>query len=56
MSLLPDFDVEWWFAPLDTMADVGTADLTAKLLIMQRQAEFEKKDTPSIISDAKIDR
>ena len=52
--LLKDFDIEWWFSPLTTMKDVGSADLIAKLLILQRQGEFEKKQTTSEILNAKI--
>ena len=37
--LLKDFDVEWWFAPLNSMSDLGSADLIAGLLILQRQGE-----------------
>lgn len=37
--LLKDFNVEWWFAPLNTMNDLGSADLIAGLLILQRQGE-----------------
>jgi hypothetical protein len=37
--LLKDFDVEWWFAPLSNMGDLGSADLIAGLLILQRQGE-----------------
>mmetsp|Transcript_6534 Transcript_6534/g.10991 ORF Transcript_6534/g.10991 Transcript_6534/m.10991 type:complete len:290 (+) Transcript_6534:46-915(+) len=45
--LLKDFDIEWWFAPLNTLADVGSPDLVTRLLILQRQGEFEKRTTPS---------
>jgi hypothetical protein len=37
--LLKDFDVEWWFAPLESMKDLGSAELIAELLILQRQGE-----------------
>ena len=37
--LLKDFEIEWWFAPLEKMTDVGAAELVARLLILQRQAE-----------------
>lgn len=53
--LLKDFDIDWWFSPLQTMKDVGSPDLIAKLLILQRQGEFEKKQTTSEILNAKID-
>jgi len=52
--LLKDFDIDWWFSPLNTMKDVGTPELIAKLLILQRQGEFEKKQTTSEIINAKI--
>lgn len=51
-SLLQDFDVEYWFAPLNLLEDLGTADLVAKLLILQRQGEFEKKITTSELVNA----
>jgi hypothetical protein len=41
--LLKDFDVEWWFAPLNSMSDLGSADLIAGLLILQRQGEVRFK-------------
>ena len=47
--LLKDFDIEWWFAPLNKLTDLGSAELITKLLILQRQGEFEKKITPSEI-------
>jgi hypothetical protein len=53
--LLKDFEIEWWFAPLEKMEDVGSADLISRLLILQRQGEFEKKETPSIATNTKID-
>jgi hypothetical protein len=37
--LLKDFDIEWWFAPLNNMGDLGSAELIAGLLILQRQGE-----------------
>lgn len=52
--LLKDFEVEWWFAPLPSLSDLGTADNVAKLLVLQRQGEFEKKNTASIIRNAVI--
>ena len=39
VRLLKDFEVEWWFAPLNSMKDLGSADLIAGLLILQRQGE-----------------
>lgn len=41
--LLKDFDIEYWFAPLETIADVGSAEIISKLLILQRDEAFEKK-------------
>lgn len=37
--LLKDFDVEWWFAPLSNMGDLGSPELISGLLILQRQGE-----------------
>ena len=36
------------------MKDLGSADLIARLLVLQRQGEFEKKVTTSIITNAVI--
>eukprot|EP01031_Cornospumella_fuschlensis_P040328 gene40328-49143_t len=47
--LLKDFDVEWWFADLNSLEDLGTAELTATLLILQRQGAFSSKETKSRI-------
>ena len=33
--LLKDFNVDWWFAPLSSMSDVGSPELTAGLLSLQ---------------------
>jgi hypothetical protein len=54
VKLLKDFDVEWWFAPLNTLGELGSAELIAKLLILQRQGLFpsEKRETPSEITRA----
>eukprot|EP01038_Epipyxis_sp_PR26KG_P005816 gene5816-8022_t len=52
--LLKDFDIEWWFAPIKKMSDIGPPELIANLLVLQRQGEFIKRITPSTISDAKI--
>lgn len=54
VRLLKDLGVEWWFAPLLSMADLGTAELVAELLILQRQGDFLKKATPSVIVGASI--
>ena len=47
-------DVEWWFAPLNSMKDLGSADSIARLLVLQRQGEFERKQTASEIVNAVI--
>ena len=54
VRLLKDFDIEWWFAPLRALGDMGSAELVAELLVLQRQGEFDKKETTSVISNAKI--
>lgn len=54
-QLLKDFDVEWWFAPLNKFTDLGSSELVANLLILQRQGEFEKKTTASELLDSTID-
>ena len=46
-QLLKDFDIDWWFAPLEKYSDVGSPNLIAELLVLQRQSDFEKKSTPS---------
>lgn len=50
--LLKDFEIDWWFAPLQTMTEVGPPDLVGRLLILQRQGEFERKLTASEITSA----
>lgn len=55
VRLLKDFNVEWWFAPLNKMGDMGDPEFVARLLILQRQGEFEKKVTASEIVKASID-
>jgi hypothetical protein len=47
--LLKDFEIEWWFAALNEIKDIGSPELIAKLLILQRQGDFVKKETPSTI-------
>eukprot|EP00601_Ochromonadales_sp_CCMP2298_P025003 CAMPEP_0173290490 /NCGR_PEP_ID=MMETSP1143-20121109/11591_1 /TAXON_ID=483371 /ORGANISM="non described non described, Strain CCMP2298" /LENGTH=228 /DNA_ID=CAMNT_0014229551 /DNA_START=212 /DNA_END=898 /DNA_ORIENTATION=- len=54
LRLLKDFEVEWWFAPLNSLADLGSAELVARLLILQRQGEFDTKITPSQITRAEF--
>ncbi len=53
--LLKDFEVEWWFAPVDSISDIGSAELITNLLILQRQAAFESRVTPSEVINASID-
>ena len=53
-KLLKDFGMDWWFSPLSGIKDVGSPELVAKLLILQRQGEFEKKETVSEITKAEI--
>ena len=53
-KLLKDFEMDWWFSPLSGMKDVGSPELIAKLLILQRQGEFEKKETVSEITKAEV--
>lgn len=52
--LLKDFEIEWWFAPLEKFKDVGDSKLVAELMILQRQGEFEKKQTSSEIKNARF--
>lgn len=42
-QLLRDFEIDWWFSPLSSIADVGSAELIAELLILQRQVKFMSK-------------
>ena len=46
---------QWWFGQIEKISDVGPPDLVAELLVLQRQGDFEKKETPSIIRDAKFE-
>eukprot|EP00596_Hydrurales_sp_CCMP1899_P004151 CAMPEP_0119035016 /NCGR_PEP_ID=MMETSP1177-20130426/2001_1 /TAXON_ID=2985 /ORGANISM="Ochromonas sp, Strain CCMP1899" /LENGTH=243 /DNA_ID=CAMNT_0006992877 /DNA_START=281 /DNA_END=1009 /DNA_ORIENTATION=+ len=55
VRLLKDFNVDWWFAPLNSMKDLGSPELIAGLLILQRQGEFVKRDSASALKSAKID-
>ena len=52
--LLVDFKIDWYFAPLESIGDIGSPELVAELLILQRQGDFEKKVTPSVITGAKF--
>lgn len=40
-QLLKDLQVDYWFAPINTMIDVGTANLIASILISQREGSFD---------------
>ena len=53
-KLLFDFNIDWYFAPIDDIRDIGSPALIAELLVLQRQGDFEKKQTPSIITDARV--
>ena len=52
--LLKDFNIDWWFGPLDTIGEVGNAVIISELLLNQRQANFEKKEIQTEIINAKI--
>ena len=39
--LLKDFEVEWWFAPIEKIEDLGSPQLIAQLLILQRQGTVD---------------
>lgn len=51
-TLLRDLDIDWWFAPLNTLSDVGSPELISNMLIIQRQGEFEAKKTSSEVVTA----
>ena len=51
-QLLKDFNIDWWFSPLNSILDVGSPQLIAQILILQRQGLFEKQITPSQITNA----
>jgi hypothetical protein len=53
-ALLKDFNIDWWFTPLDSLSNVGSAELIAKLLILQRQFLFETQQTASIIKKSEF--
>ena len=53
-KLLYDFQIEWYFAPLDKIIDIGSPELIAELLVLQRQGDFERKQTPSTIINSKF--
>jgi len=50
--LLKDFQIEYWFAPFDSLSSIGKPELIARLLILQRQSEFETKLTTSVVNKA----
>jgi hypothetical protein len=52
--LLKDFNVDWWFSPLNSLKDVGNPPLIAQLLILQRQGEFKKKETASQVKESRF--
>jgi len=52
--LLQDFQIEWYFAPLDKISDLGSPALLAELLILQRQGDFLKKQSPSEVVKAEF--
>ena len=52
--LLKDFNVDWWFSPLNSLKDVGNPPLIAQLLILQRQGEFKKKETASQVTESRF--
>lgn len=52
--LLKDFKIDYWFAPFDSLSNIGKPELIARLLILQRQSEFEKMETTSVINKAEI--
>jgi len=41
-QLLKDFEIDWWFSPLNSISDVGSAQLVAELLVLQRQVTFTR--------------
>ena len=43
-KLLKDFNIDWWFAPLNSMADVGSPELIAGLLSLQHQGVVSRRD------------
>jgi hypothetical protein len=43
-KLLKDFNIDWWFAPLNSMADVGSPELIARLLSLQHQGVVSRRD------------
>eukprot|EP00981_Chlorochromonas_danica_P008815 scaffold2312_cov165-Ochromonas_danica.AAC.55 len=51
-DLLRDLDIDWWFAPFNTLSDVGSPELIANWLIIQRQGEFEARRTSSEVVKA----
>lgn len=54
--LLKDFEIEWWFGDLNSIQDIGDADLISKLLILQRQNNFDGKiQSATELKSSKID-
>lgn len=61
VRLLKDFNVEWWYAPLSKLTDLGPPKLIAELLVEQRElgsqdiGDYERKASLSVISGARIE-
>lgn len=53
--LLKDFEIDWWFAPIGSLQDMGSPQLIADLLILQRQGDFEQRQTSAEITSAVIE-
>lgn len=53
--LLKDFEIEWWFAPLNSIQEMGSAKLIAELLILQRQGTFVERLTSAEITSAVVE-
>lgn len=54
--LLKDFNIDWWFDNLQTITDVGDANLISRLLILQRQENFDGKNpSASTLINANLD-
>jgi len=55
--LLKDFNIDWWFDSINSIDDVGDADLISRLLILQRQANFDGKNpsASTLLTSKKVD-
>lgn len=49
-NLLHDFNIDYWFAPFDSISQIGSPELLSKLLILQRQSDFENKKSVSVVT------